>query len=63
MARKNAKGKTWREHAAPYLSRALLTASKTWKPKSARMNKRKVEALRKQRSKINKQIKVEVEKG
>lgn len=62
MAKKNSKGKTWKEHAAPYLRNALKTASKTWKPKSQRTNLKKVKTLRSQRSKINEQIKRELEK-
>lgn len=63
MARKNGKGKTWREHAAPYLRKALKQASATWIPKSKRTNKKKVEQLRKQRAKVNEQIKKELDKG
>lgn len=62
MSKKNAKGKTWKQHAAPYLSRALKTASKTWKPKSKRANMKKVQKLRGQRERINAQIKKELEK-
>jgi len=62
-AKRNQSGKTWKQHAAPYLSRALKQASKTWKPKSQRMDKAKVARLRKQREKINADIKREVEKG
>jgi hypothetical protein len=57
MAKTNSRGKTWKQHAAPYLSRALKQASKTWKPKSQRTNMAKVVALRKQRDKINTAIK------
>lgn len=63
MARTNSKGKTWREHAAPFLSRALKQASASWIPKSKRTNKKKVEQLRKQRAKVNDQIKKELGKG
>lgn len=63
MSKTNAKGKTWRQHAAPYLSKALKQASTTWKPKSKRTNKKKVEMLRKQRLGINAKIKQELEKG
>lgn len=62
-AKKNRKGKTWRQHAAPFLSKALKNAARTWKPKNQRTNKPKVEKLRNQRAKINKQIKSELEKG
>lgn len=63
MAKRNAKGKTWRQHAGPYLSKALRQASKTWKPKSQRANMKKVMGLRTQRTKINSEIKRELEKG
>ena len=56
-ARRNKKGKTWKQHAGPYLSRALKQASRTWKPKSQRTNMVKVSKLRKQRETINRQIK------
>lgn len=62
-AKRNKKGKTWREHAAPFLSRALKQASSSWRPKSQRTNMKKVTALRKQRLTINRKIKIEVEKG
>lgn len=62
MAKKNKKGKTWRQHAAPYLKKALEQASRTWKPKSDRTNFAKVQKLRKQRAKINSEIKKELEK-
>lgn len=62
-AKKNSKGKTWRQHAAPFLSKALKLAARTWKPKNKRTNKVKVEKLRNQRLKINAQIKKEIEKG
>lgn len=62
-AKRNSKGKTWRDHAAPYLRKALKQASKTWKPKSQRMNKKKVEFLRRERARINDSIKKELEKG
>jgi hypothetical protein len=62
MAKTNSRGKTWKQHAAPYLSRALKQASKTWKPKSQRTNMAKVVALRKQRDKINTAIKQELGK-
>ena len=62
-AKRNSKGKTWKEHAAPYLTNALKHASKTWKPKSQRANMKKVRQLRAQREKINAQIKKELEKG
>lgn len=63
MAKTNSKGKTWKQHAAPYLSKALRQAARTWKPKNQRTNKKKVEALRAQRARINQQIKKEIEKG
>lgn len=62
-AKRNGKGKTWKEHAGPYLSKALKTASKSWKPKSQRTNIKKVIALRLGRAAINRQIKKELEKG
>lgn len=62
-AKRNKRGKTWREHAAPYLSRALKQASSSWKPKNQRTNKKKVAGLRAQRVKLNLQIKKELEKG
>ena len=61
--KRNSKGKTWRQHAAPYLSKALRQASSSWKPKSQRTNKKKVQALRGKRDKINAEIKKELEKG
>lgn len=63
MARTNSRGKTWKQHAAPYLSKALKTASRTWKPKTQRKDMKKVLSLRKQRLKINVAIKKELEKG
>jgi hypothetical protein len=63
MAKTNAKGKTWRQHAGPFLSTALKQASKSWRPSNQRTNKKKVLQLRKQRERINLQIKKEVEKG
>jgi len=62
-AKRNKRGKTWREHAAPYLSKALKQASTTWKPKSQRTNKKKITGLSAQREKINIEIKKELEKG
>jgi len=62
MAKTNKKGKSWKQHAAPYLSRALKSASRTWKPKSARTNMSKVTKLRKQRERINSEIKKELDK-
>lgn len=62
MSTKTSRGKTWRQHAAPYLSKALKTAAKTWKPKNKRTNVKKVKALRSQRERINIQIKKELEK-
>jgi len=62
-AKRNKRGKTWREHAAPYLSKALKQASSTWKPKNQRTNRKKVTSLRAQRAKINFEIKKELEKG
>lgn len=61
--KRNAAGKTWKQHAAPHLSKALRTASRTWKPKSQRCNHNKVKHLQKQREQINRQIKAEKEKG
>lgn len=61
-AKRNKKGKTWKEHAAPYLRNALKTASRTWKPKSQRTNKVKVKRLRDQRTKLNAEIKKELNK-
>lgn len=63
MSKRNNKGKTWREHAAPHLRKALKLASKTWKPKNQRANMRKVVTLRSQRATINASIKRELEKG
>lgn len=54
--------KEWRAHAAPYLSKALKAASRSWKPKSKRTNMSKVKKLRSQRDKINKDIKKELSK-
>lgn len=51
--------KSWREHAGPYLSRALKQASKTWKPKKDRTDYKKVKALQKQRDRLNALIKKE----
>lgn len=62
-AKRNKAGKTWKQHAGPFLSRALKTAAKTWKPKSQRMDKVKVKKLRLQREKINADIRRELEKG
>lgn len=62
-SKRNKRGKTWREHAAPYLSKALRQASRTWKPKSQRTNKKKVAGLRVKRQKLNDQIRKELEKG
>ena len=62
MPKKNSKGKTWRDHAAPYLSKALKQASRTWKPKNQRTNLGKVQKLRNQREKINEAIKKELNK-
>lgn len=61
--KRNAAGKTWKQHAAPYLKQALKTASRTWKPKSQRTNMTKVKQLRAQRLKINADIKRELDKG
>ena len=62
-AKRNKAGKTWKQHAAPHLSRALKLAAKTWKPKSQRTDKAKIARLRTQRDKINADIKRELEKG
>ena len=61
-AKRNKAGKTWKQHAAPYLRRALQQASKTWKPKSQRTDMKKVARLREQRAKINSEIRAELEK-
>jgi len=63
MAKRNRSGKTWKEHSAPYLRKALKQASQTWKPKSQRADMAKVKKLRDERLKINRQIKAELEKG
>lgn len=60
--KRNSKGKTWKEHAAPYLRSGLKQASRTWKPKSQRTNMSKVVKLREQRRKINVDIKKELDK-
>lgn len=62
MIKRNGKGKTWKEHSAPYLSKALKTASSSWKPKSQRTNMSKVVKLREQRRKVNAEIKKELSK-
>ena len=62
MAKQNSKGKTWREHAAPYLRSGLKQASKSWKPKSKRTDMTKVKKLRDQRLKLNREIKKELDK-
>lgn len=62
-AKRNKKGKTWREHAAPALSKALKQASKSWKPQNQRANKAKLVKLRRDKEKIARKIKIEVEKG
>jgi len=62
-AKRNLKGKTWKQHAGPYLSKALKTAAATWRPKNQRANKTKLGQLRRQRDVINNKIRVEVEKG
>lgn len=59
MAKTNQKGKTWREHSAPYLAKALKAASKSWKPKHMRTNTAKLAKLRAQRDRINNEIKKE----
>lgn len=61
-SKRNKSGKTWKEHAKPYLSRALKQASRTWKPKSQRTNMATVKRLRAQREKINEKIKKELNK-
>ena len=61
-AKRNKAGKTWKQHAAPYLKRALQQASKTWKPKSERTDMKKVKKLREQRERINLEIRKELEK-
>ncbi len=60
--KRNKKGKSWREHAAPFLKSALKQASRTWKPKSQRTNMSKVTKLRAQREKVNREIKKELDK-
>lgn len=60
--KRNKSGKSWREHAAPFLKSALKQASKTWKPKSQRTNMSKVTKLRAQRDKVNLEIKKELDK-
>lgn len=62
MAKRNGSGKTWKEHAAPLLSKALKQAAKSWKPKNQRMNEQKVKRLQEQREKINAEIRREREK-
>lgn len=62
MAKRNTKGKTWKQHASPYLSNALKQASRSWKPKSQRTNMKKVEKLRNDRLRINREIKKELDK-
>jgi hypothetical protein len=62
MTKKNSKGRSWKQHAAPYLRKALKTASRTWKPKSQRTNVKKVQSLRSQREKINEAIRKELAK-
>ena len=62
MAKRNSKGKTWKDHASPFLRNALKQASRTWKPKSQRTNMAKVTKLRGQRAKINREIKKELDK-
>lgn len=62
MAKRNSSGKTWKEHAAPLLRKALQQAARTWKPKSQRMNEAKVKRLQAQRAKINAEIRREREK-
>jgi len=60
--KRNSKGKSWREHAAPFLKSALKQASRTWKPKNQRTNMAKVTKLRGQREKLNREIKKELDK-
>lgn len=62
MPRRNKAGKTWKEHAAPYLTRALKQAAKMWHPVGGKKNKGKLAMLRKKRDDLNRQIKVEREK-
>lgn len=62
MAKRNSAGKTWKEHAAPLLRKALQQAARTWKPKSARMNPEKIKRLQAQRARINNEIRKEREK-
>ena len=57
MATRNKRGLTWRQHAAPYLKRALQAASRAWKPKRVRQaQSRKLLALRKKRDQIQTEI-------
>lgn len=62
-AKRNSHGKTWKQHAGVYLTKALKNASKTWKPKSQRSNMAKVKKLRDQRERINADIRKELNKG
>lgn len=62
MAKRNKQGKTWRQHAAPYLRKALKDASRSWKPKSQRTNMAKVAKLRQARIDINDKIRKELNK-
>lgn len=62
MAKRNSKGLTWKQHAAPHLRAALKQAARTWKPKAQRTNMVKVTKLRAARAKINMEIKKELEK-
>jgi len=61
-SKKNARGKTWQQHAGPFLKKALQQASRTWKPKSKRPNVRKIQTLRDRRASINAEIKKELDK-
>jgi len=62
MAKRNKAGKTWKQHAGPYLSKALRAAAATWKPKAERTDMKKVTAMRAARARLNEQIKRELNK-
>ena len=57
--KRNSKGVSWKEHAAPHLRAALKKAAASWKPKSERTNVAKVKKLQSQRAKINAEIRRE----
>lgn len=62
MAKTNHKGKTWNQHAAPYLRLALIAAAKTFKHVKCKTNKAKLKKMRDKRDKLNGEIKKEVNK-